>query len=96
MPAMAGTQEGLLERRNFLQIAAGSAAALVTSVPTVEAQEGTANAGGDNPYTRGMADFVAGLRYDQIPTEVIERIKLLISTRSVARFTASTWNGLVF
>src|SRR5258706_8883908 len=91
-PAMAGAHKDLLERRNFLQIAAGSAAALVTSVPTVEAQqtepqrsaaganatEGTANAGGDNPYTRGMADFVAGLRYDQIPTGVIERIKLLM------------------
>ncbi len=89
---MAGAHKDLLERRNFLQIAAGSAAALVTSVPTVEAQqtepqrsaaganatEGTANAGGDNPYTRGMADFVAGLRYDQIPTGVIERIKLLM------------------
>src|SRR5260370_36219985 len=75
---MAGTQEGLLERRNFLQIAAGSAAALVTSVPRMEAQEGAANAGGDNPYTRGMADFVSGLRYDQIPTEAIQPIKLLI------------------
>jgi len=92
---MAGTPEGLLERRNFLQIAAG-AAALVTSVPRVEAQEGAANAGGDNPYTRGMADFVAGLRYDQIPTEVIERNKLLILDSPVARFTASTWNGLAF
>ena len=86
---MTGAQKDLLERRNFLQIAAGSAAALVTSAPTVGAQqtepqrsanatEGTANAGGDNPYTRGMADFVAGLRYDQIPTGVIERIKLLM------------------
>jgi aconitate decarboxylase len=31
-----------------------------------------------NDYTRGIADFVAGLRYDDIPGEVIERIKLLI------------------
>jgi 2-methylcitrate dehydratase PrpD len=89
---MTGDHKDLLERRNFLQIAAGSAAALVTTVPTVEAQqtepqrsaagtkdtEGAANAGGDNPYTRAMADFVAGLRYDQIPTAVIERIKLLM------------------
>jgi 2-methylcitrate dehydratase PrpD len=77
---MAGAQTSSLERRNFLQIAAGSAAALVTPVPKIQAQqtEGAVNAGGDNPYTRGMADFVAALRYDQIPTEVSERIKLLI------------------
>jgi aconitate decarboxylase len=31
-----------------------------------------------NPYTRAMADFVAGLRFRAIPTEVRERIKLLI------------------
>ena len=34
--------------------------------------------GGDNPYTRGIAAFVAGLAYERIPTEVIARIKLLI------------------
>jgi 2-methylcitrate dehydratase PrpD len=33
---------------------------------------------GDNPYTRGMAAFVAGLAYEHIPAEVIARIKLLI------------------
>jgi 2-methylcitrate dehydratase PrpD len=33
---------------------------------------------GSNTYTRGMAEFVAGLRYEDIPSEVIERIKLLI------------------
>jgi 2-methylcitrate dehydratase PrpD len=31
-----------------------------------------------NEYTRGIADFVTGLRYDDIPGEVIARIKLLI------------------
>jgi aconitate decarboxylase len=31
-----------------------------------------------NPYTQGIADFVASLRYEAIPTTVIERIKLLI------------------
>jgi aconitate decarboxylase len=31
-----------------------------------------------NDYTRGIADFVAGLGYDDIPREVIERMKLLI------------------
>jgi len=77
---MPGAKKNSLERRNFLQLAAGSAAALATSVPRMEAQqaEGAVNAGGDNPYTRGMADFVADLRYDQIPAEVIERIKLLM------------------
>jgi aconitate decarboxylase len=33
---------------------------------------------GDNPFTSGMADFIAGLRYDAIPEEVRTRIKLLI------------------
>jgi aconitate decarboxylase len=31
-----------------------------------------------NPYTQKMAAFVAGLRYERIPREVIDRIKLLI------------------
>ncbi len=31
-----------------------------------------------NPYTQSMAAFVSGLRYEQIPAEVIDRIKLLI------------------
>ena len=32
----------------------------------------------DNPYTRGMAAFIAGLRYEDIPAAVRARIKLLI------------------
>lgn len=32
----------------------------------------------DNPYTRGIAEFVSGLQYDAIPQDVRERIKLLI------------------
>ena len=32
----------------------------------------------DNPYTRGMAEFVSGLKYDAIPPEVLHRIKLLM------------------
>jgi aconitate decarboxylase len=32
----------------------------------------------DNPYTRGIADFVAALQYDAVPAEVRERIKLLM------------------
>ena len=31
-----------------------------------------------NPYTRGVAEFVSGLRYEAIPREVRERAKLLI------------------
>jgi 2-methylcitrate dehydratase PrpD len=31
-----------------------------------------------NPYTAGIATFVAGLRYERIPAEVVARIKLLI------------------
>lgn len=31
-----------------------------------------------NPYTRQIAAFVSGIRYEQIPKEVIDRIKLLI------------------
>jgi len=33
---------------------------------------------GDNPYTKGVAAFVAGLTYGRIPAEVIARLKLLI------------------
>ena len=33
---------------------------------------------GDNPYTRGIAEFAAGLTYGRIPAEVIARLKLLI------------------
>ena len=36
------------------------------------------HAASDNRYTKGIAEFVAGLRYDAIPPEVIARIKLLI------------------
>jgi 2-methylcitrate dehydratase PrpD len=32
----------------------------------------------DNPQTRGIAEFIAGLKYEQIPPEVLSRIKLLI------------------
>ncbi len=32
----------------------------------------------DNPYTRGIAQFVSGLNYDAIPAEVRSRIKLLM------------------
>jgi 2-methylcitrate dehydratase PrpD len=32
----------------------------------------------DNPYTRGIAEFVSGLKYDAIPDEVRHRLKLLI------------------
>ena len=32
----------------------------------------------NNPYTRGIAEFVSGLTYQAIPPEVLERIKLLM------------------
>ena len=32
----------------------------------------------NNPYTRGMASYVSGLRHEDIPAEVRERLKLLI------------------
>src|SRR3982074_285861 len=49
--------------------------AMKVDVPATErATETTA----DNPYTQGMAAFVSGLRYEQIPKEVIDRIKLLM------------------
>jgi aconitate decarboxylase len=32
----------------------------------------------DNRYTRGIAEFVANLRYEAIPPEVIQRLKLLV------------------
>ena len=93
--------EKSVDRRNFLKIAAGSAAALVASAPSASAQENSARPSheqisegamkadasatertnetpSNNPYTQGMAAFVSGLRYEQIPNEVIDRIKLLI------------------
>jgi len=35
-------------------------------------------AAADNPHTRGVAEFVASLRYDAIPADVRHRIKLLM------------------
>ena len=35
-------------------------------------------ASNDNPYTRGIAEFVSGLQYEAIPEEVRSRIKLLM------------------
>ena len=32
----------------------------------------------DNPYTRGIAEFVANLKYEAIPEEVRHRLKLLM------------------
>jgi len=38
----------------------------------------THEATSDNPYTRGIAEFVSGLTYEAIPEEVRHRIKLLM------------------
>ena len=35
-------------------------------------------ANNDNPYTRGIAEFVSKLRYEDIPANVLTRIKLLM------------------
>ncbi|UCE32821.1 MAG: MmgE/PrpD family protein [Burkholderiales bacterium] len=32
----------------------------------------------DNRYTRGLAEFAAGLRYERLPGEVVARLKLLV------------------
>ena len=32
----------------------------------------------DNPYTRGIAEFVSGLHYETIPDEVRARVKFLL------------------
>ena len=37
-----------------------------------------AHARADNRYTRGLAEFISGLRYERIPDEVRERLKLLM------------------
>ena len=37
-----------------------------------------AHSNDDNQYTRGMAEFVANLRYEDITAEVRQRIKLLM------------------
>jgi 2-methylcitrate dehydratase PrpD len=98
---MVKSEENSVDRRNFLKIAAGSAAALVASAPKAGARETgarlseqqalegakkvdvvtparAAETAAGNPYTQGMAAFVSGLRYERIPAEVIERIKLLM------------------
>jgi aconitate decarboxylase len=75
---MAKPEDYSVDRRNFLRIAASSAAALVASVPKANGQESGGETAGSNPYTQGMAAFVSGLRYERIPGEVIDRIKLLI------------------
>ena len=33
---------------------------------------------GENPHTRGLASFIAGLRFEQLPPAVVVRAKLLI------------------
>jgi len=55
-------------------------------------------AGNDNPYTRGIAEFVSRLEYDAIPEEVRTRVKLLMldpqgltsSSGSATRCSVST------
>src|ERR1700741_1712413 len=53
--------------------------------------------GGDNPHTRGIAAFVAGLAYERIPADVIARIKLLIldSLGCALYGTALPWSRIL-
>ena len=45
----------------------------------------------NNPDTYGMASFVAALRYEDIPGEVIERIKEATSKASIEINEMSCW-----
>jgi len=53
--------------------------------------------GGGNPYTTGVAAFVAGLTYERIPGDVIARIKLLIldSLGCALYGTALPWSQIL-
>ena len=53
--------------------------------------------GGGNPYTTGIAAFVAGLTYERIPGDVIARIKLLIldSLGCALYGTALPWSRIL-
>src|SRR5688572_1252838 len=52
---------------------------LVSLTTTISRDMGSASdPARDNRYTRDVAAFVSTLRFEQIPSEVIERIKLLI------------------
>src|SRR4051812_2829326 len=48
----------------------------------------------DNPYTRGIADFVAGLTYESVPCEVLTRIKLLILDSIGCAFYAANLDSI--
>lgn len=51
----------------------------------------------DNPQTRRIAEFVSSLQYEQIPQEVIRRIKLLIlDSAGCALYAASLpWSRIL-
>ena len=45
---------------------------------TAEKHDGAQTEQADNRYTKKIAQFVSGLTYEKIPSEVRQRIKLLI------------------
>ena len=32
----------------------------------------------DNPYTRQLAEYIAGSRFEQVPQPIVEHVKLLV------------------
>ena len=50
-----------------------------------------------NPHTRAIAHFVSGLRYEDIPEDVIARVKLLIldSLGCALYGTALEWSRIL-
>jgi aconitate decarboxylase len=57
----------------------------------------SASTSSNNPHTRAIAQFVAGLRYEDIPDDVIARIKLLIldSLGCALYGTALEWSEIL-
>src|SRR5687767_5400023 len=75
-PNMSDTR--VLDRRDFLHgvgIAAGAAGLAPAIVATPAAAAAEAPPPQLPPYTARLAEFVAGLRYEQIPVDVVQRVK---------------------
>lgn len=51
----------------------------------------------DNPYTSGLAAWIAGLRYDDVPEAVRQRLKLLmLDALGCAVYGAALpWSGIL-
>ena len=105
---MANADRDPSDRRDFLKIAAGGAAAIVAGVgPSIVSEAraqgaeqtaaATAAEPADNRYTRRMAEFVSQLRYEDLPADVIDRIKLLtLDTLGCALFAVDLeWSRIL-